>query len=83
MYQLDNKNILYAWLEAEPDLTCRQRMLEWMVDLCTDPTAVGVRVPGVQGPVYLAVTPVRRYYLKYLVADQFKCVRLMEFGLLE
>lgn len=80
MYKLSNTKVLYDWLEHETDSECRELMLGWLAELAEDPVGKGSRVPGIEAQVYLAVTPVRRCTVKYLVAEQFHTINLIEFG---
>jgi hypothetical protein len=57
-------------------------MLEWLVELAGDPRAAGTRLPGVRAPVYLAFTPVRPFTLIYLVAEEYRTIRLIKFSTL-
>jgi hypothetical protein len=82
VYQIEGREVLWAWLEKESDPANRTRMLEFMVDLATDPSEDAHRVPGIRAPVYLRVTPVRNVTVTYLIAEQFKVVKLSEFGTL-
>ncbi len=54
-------------------------MLDWLAEFADDPTASAMRVPGVAAPIYLVVTPVRRTTLKFLLAEQFRAVKLIGF----
>ena len=69
-----------GWLAREPDGARRQLMLDWFVELSANPKKVGQRLPQVRAPVYLAVTPVRPVTLTYLVADEYRTIRLIRFG---
>ena len=82
MYQIERGDILEDWLAGEPDPEKRLTMLEWMVDLATDPLHQAHRVPGVRPPVYLRITPVRNVTLTFLHVEQFHVVKLIEFGTL-
>lgn len=79
MYRIENWDVLYNWLEEHGDRNQRQAMIDWMVELATAPKGAGSRLPGVRALVYLAFTPVRPYTLVYLVADEYRTVRLIKF----
>jgi hypothetical protein len=84
LYQIENKQVLFDWLERHGDMNQRQMMLDWFVDLATDPYRVGFRLPSYRSQMYLALTPVTgAVTLRYLVAEQFHSIRLIEFGRLE
>lgn len=80
MYQVDNRNVLFDWLQREPDVTRRQTMLDWMVELADDPLRDAHRIPGIRAPVYLRLTALDNVALKFLHAEQFHVVRLIELG---
>jgi hypothetical protein len=80
-YQIVDEGVLWDWLAHEPDASKRQAMLEWMVELSERPRSVGQRLPEVKAPVYLALTPVHPHTLVYLVADEFRAIRLIRFGM--
>jgi hypothetical protein len=80
LYRIENEDVLYRWLARHGDRDQRLAMLDWMVEVANDPKAAGTRLPGVRAPVYLAFTPVRPFTLVYLVADEYRTVRLIKFG---
>lgn len=79
-YQIENEEILFRWLAREPDGSRRLTMIDWFVELSENPKGVGQRLPQVKAPVYLARTPVWGVTLTYLVADQYRTIRLIRFG---
>lgn len=80
MYNVDGRDLLFTWLEREPDATRRQIMLEWIADIADDPHNAGIAIPGRRLPVYLAVGRLGDVTIKYFVAEQFHTVQLLEFG---
>jgi hypothetical protein len=83
VYQLSGKDTLYEWLAKESDSENRELMLAWLAQLAEDPLRYGHRVPGNPAPIYLAVTPVRRWTIKFLLAEQFKTIHIIGFDPLE
>lgn len=79
MYQLDGREVIFGWLAAETDPAEREAMLDWLAAFCLDPLADATRVPGVRAPVYVVVTPVRGQVLRFLLAEQFQTIKLIEF----
>ena len=57
-------------------------MLDWMYTFCESPLDDAHRVPGIRAPVYIVVTPVRRTTLRFLLAEQFRTISLIEFRVL-
>lgn len=78
-YQVVGKNVIYDWLSNEPDPNQRHIMLDWLVQVAHEPRETGYRVPGVEVPIYLAVVPLKQpVTVKYLVADQFRSVKIIK-----
>jgi hypothetical protein len=87
MYQIVGKDVVYAWLEREPNADFRQAFLEWLANLAIDPiNERASRVPGVLAPVYVQIVALGRrldrkhVVVRYLVADQFHAVRILTIG---
>lgn len=81
MYQVQGRDVLFDWLAHEPDMDRRQALLDYLVELCSDPESVSYRVPGIRAPVYLAIVPVARpIAIKFLLAEQFRTIKLAEIG---
>ncbi|MDZ7673739.1 MAG: hypothetical protein U5K30_01510 [Acidimicrobiales bacterium] len=83
MYQIEGKEVLFDWLEKQPDPTKREVMIEFMAKVAEKPTEVGVKVPDARKPIYVAFTPVNNWIVRYLVVDQFHVVKLGSFVQLE
>lgn len=79
MYQLDGRDVIFDWLSQETDVALRETMLEWLSVFCADPLAEAARVPEIRAPVYVVATPVRRVALRFLLAEQFNAIKLIEF----
>jgi hypothetical protein len=79
LYQLTNEAVLFDWLAAEPDPGQRVRMLEWLSGFCEAPLDHAVRVPGIRAQVYIVLVPVRNLTLRFLFAEQFKTIKMIEF----
>jgi hypothetical protein len=69
MYQIVGKDVVYAWLEREPNADFRQAFLEWLANLAIDPiNERASRVPGVLAPVYVQIVALgRRLDRKHVV----------------
>lgn len=79
MYQLDGRDILFDWLSKETDIALREAMLDWLSAFCRDPLEKAARVPAIRAPVYVVATPVRRVALRFLLAEQFHTIKMIEF----
>jgi hypothetical protein len=84
VYQIAGKDVIFTWLEHEPNLECRESFLEWLAGLATDPiTDRAIRLPGVLAPVYVEIVPLGRRrgakhaVVRFLVSDQFHAVRIL------
>jgi hypothetical protein len=78
-YQIVGKDVVYDWLSHEPDPDKRHILLDWLVEVAQEPREKAYRVPGSEVPVYLAVVRVRPpITVKYLVADQFRAVKIIK-----
>lgn len=84
MFQIEGRDVLFDWLEHESDPEQRDLMLSWLADLAQsdDPTDDAWRVPGIRSPVYIALTPVRNVFVKFLFVPQFFAIKLIEFDTL-
>ena len=80
MYQIEGERVLFDWLAQQPDVAKRERMLEFMSDLADRPTEVGIRVPDISKPIYVAPTPVDNWVVRYLVVEQFRVIKLGSFA---
>jgi len=83
VWQISNEDVLFDWLSKESDKNRREVMLDWFWALAQDPTTPGIRVPGERAPIYLAETAVSGVILTYLVAEEFRTIRLIKFGRLQ
>jgi len=87
VYQIAGKDLIFSWLEHEPNLECRELFLEWLADLARDPiNDRATRLPGILAPVYVQIVPLGRRpgskyaVVRYLVSDQFNAVRVLAIG---
>jgi hypothetical protein len=83
VFDLHGEKVLHDWLAKQSDSACREQMIEWMSILAEDPVRLGARVPGSRAQVFIAVTPVGRWYVKYLVAHEYNTINLLGFDQLE
>lgn len=79
MYQVEGDEVLRDWLASEADPGNREQMLAFIARLAEEPRSVGHRIPGERAPIYLAMTPVGRTVVRFLLAEQFHVVRLIAF----
>jgi hypothetical protein len=80
VYQIAGRDLLFDWLERQTDSERRLQMLEWLAEFAADPLDRAQRVPGVLAPVYIAVAPLRPpVVVRFLLAEQFRTVRLLAF----
>jgi hypothetical protein len=80
MYQIDGRDVLFDWLSREPDPEQRLLMLEWVAGLASAPYSGSRRVPGIDAPVYIALVATRQITVaRFLVAEQYKTIRLINF----
>lgn len=79
LFQIEGRDVLFDWLEHETDVAKKDVMLAFLADLAEDPLKNAYRVPGISAPVFLVVTPVNNLTLKFLYAQQFKVLKLIEF----
>lgn len=83
MFQIDGRDVLFDWLSRESDSERRLTMLEWLAGWVADPLRSAHRVPGVRAPVYMVLVPLRPpVVIKFLYAEQFHALKLIEMGLL-
>jgi hypothetical protein len=83
VYQIEGKDVIFAWLEHEPNSDCAYLFLTWLANLAEDPLGgYPQRVPGVLGPVFIEVVPLgaKHIIVRFLVADQFHTVRILGIG---
>jgi hypothetical protein len=77
-YQLEGEQVLIAWLAGEGRRDVQDRVVEWIALLVQDPEAVdSVRLPG-RRPDHVAFVPGIDVAVTYLVADQYRIIRLLE-----
>jgi hypothetical protein len=50
MFQIEGRDLLFAWLAKETDPERRLRMLEWMAAFSKDPLAGAERVSNIAAP---------------------------------
>lgn len=83
-YQLTNEQVLYDWLGGETDSWAREQMLDWVTDLANDPWDIpdATHVPNTRAPVYQAMTFVPNVVCVYLIADQFRAIKLIAFDVI-
>jgi hypothetical protein len=83
VYQIEGKDVIFAWLEHEHHSDCRYVFLTWLANLSEDPHSGGPqRVPGILGPVYIEVVPLgpKHIIVRFLIAEQFHTVRILGIG---
>ena len=82
MYQIDGRDVVFAWLSREPNMEQRAAMLDRLAELAIDPLKAAQRVPGVLAPVYVAVLPLAAapVVVRFLLAEQFQTVKILGIG---
>jgi hypothetical protein len=83
MYQLAGENVIFAWLEREPNQDFRLAFLEWLAALAVNPTRIGsTRLPGIRAPLFVEVVPLggKHVVVRFLIAEQFRTVRILGIG---
>lgn len=57
-WNISGEELLFAWLEAEPDPATRSALLAWLPVLAEDPETAGdIPLPGTRLPTYVAFVP--------------------------
>ncbi|MDQ3641378.1 MAG: hypothetical protein M3450_07925 [Actinomycetota bacterium] len=74
-FQLSGDEQVFAWLVAESNLERRERLLAWLPQLAADPH--GQATAPVRPNVFVALVPDLDVVVTYLVAEQFRTVRLL------
>jgi hypothetical protein len=80
VYQINGQDKIFSQLERMSDSSQREVLLAWLADIAEAPHECGARLPGKGVPVYLAVGRLGALTIKYLVAEQFRTVNIIEFG---
>lgn len=82
MFQIVGRDVLFDWLSREGDADRRLAMLEWLSTFTENPLDTAHRVPGVKAPVFIVVVPLRPrpVLIRFLYADQYHCVKLIDIG---
>lgn len=77
MFQIDGRDLRFAWLAKESDPQRRLGMLEWFTRFASDPLENAHRVPSIAAPAYVVEVPLRPpVVLTFLHAFHFRTVRL-------
>jgi hypothetical protein len=77
-YQLEGERVLADWLAREQRRDVQDRVIEWITFLIQDPSAVdSVRLPG-RRPDRVALVPDVDVAVTYLVAEEYRTIRLLE-----
>ena len=78
MYRISGESVLFDWLAKELDANRRQIMLDWLVGFAQDPLQHAQRIPAISAPTYLVLTSCPNVVLKFLHAEIFHVVLLIE-----